>query len=640
MEDRRDVPTVGTRVSHSGTGKAGAFELLEPLEFFHGLRDEVLDDLIRNCDEVTLPAGEVLFRQGDESDALYIVSTGRLVVSLQQEGKQPFVIYEAARGQMVGEMGLLTGETRSASVSSLRDSVLLRLEKDRFEKLLERHPSLTRRIAWDLSRRLKQSNSRVVQREYSVKTFALMPAGEVAPTSHFCQRLLESLSQVGVGRRITRTVVEEAVGTFNPSDTRVINWLDEQEAKFAFLIYETDLGPSEWTSRCIRQADRILAVAPYTNGRGLNEIEAELAQMDRVAEQNGANPAHPRIDLILVHQGADYSPLGTPEWLKARRVEEHYHVSAKRDGDFTRLAKVLMGKAFGLVLSGGGARGFAHIGALQAIEEEGIAIETIGGTSQGALIGAQYAMGMKPEEMVSENRRLFREFRPFKGDKTFPIFSLVTGKTTNRGLQHLFGKIHISDLKIPFFSVAANLSMAKLIVERDDFVWRAIRSSMSLPVLMPPVIKNGQLIVDGGVLNNFPVDVMRQHCNGEVIAVDVSPPVDLLADCEDRHSLGVGDFLRRKFQKKSGAIPHLLEILMRTAFLSSIHHREQMSKYADILIHPAMAGFSLFDWENLEVLVEIGYKETKEELKNWKEQNQALVLSDSLKRPSPLPTPA
>jgi len=277
---------------------------------------------------------------------------------------------------------------------------------------------------------------------------------------------------------------------------------------------------------------------------------------------------------------------------------------------------VLTGRAVGLVLGGGGSRGFAHIGALRAIEEAGIPIESIGGTSQGALIGAQYAMGLTPREMIEINRTMFREFRPFKGDRTIPIHSFVTGVTSNRGLQNLFGKLHISDLKIPFFSIAANLSMATLIVDRHHPVWKAVRCSMSLPGLMPPVIEGGNLIVDGGVLNNLPVDIMRESCDGSVIAVDVSPPVDMLVECEDREHLRFIDFARRKLSGRK-RIPNLIEIINRTAFLSSIHHREEMARHADLLIHPQMAGYGLLDWHLLEKLVEIGYDTTQARLKEW-----------------------
>ena len=141
---------------------------------------------------------------------------------------------------------------------------------------------------------------------------------------------------------------------------------------------------------------------------------------------------------------------------------------------------------------------------------------------------------------------------------------------------------------------------------------------MGLPGLLPPVIDNGNLIVDGGLLNNLPVDVMRRQCNGAIVAVDVSPPIDLLADCEDRMYLSSFDFMRRKFsrKKKSAGVPHLIEILMRAAFLSSIKNREELAKQADLCIHPPMAGYGLLAWESLEELVEVGYNVTREQLKN------------------------
>src|SRR6202000_2786896 len=130
---------------------------------------------------------------------------------------------------------------------------------------------------------------------------------------------------------------------------------------------------------------------------------------------------------------------------------------------------------------------------IRALEEAGITIEAIGGTSLGALIAAQYAFGFTPTEMVDTNRLLFREFRPFKGDYTLPFYSFVSGKRTNKGLQNLFGKTHTSDLRIPFFCVSNNLSLAKVIVHRSDPVWKAVRCSMGLPGLMPPIIEHGQL---------------------------------------------------------------------------------------------------------------------------------------------------
>jgi len=599
--------------------KHEAYDFLKPLGFFAGLGTPILRDVSRNCTKVLIPAGHVLFRQGDASDSLYIVSTGRLDVSIDRDGI-PTTVSELGRGEFVGEMGVFTGEPRSATVTSLRDSLLLRLAKDRFDVLFELHPELARRIACNLSLRLKHSNVRPIHRLHSVRTFAVIPAGETAPTGDFIAKLSHALGEIGPTRVITKAIVEEATGRTDLSDAGVVHWLDEQESRHSYLIYEADLKPSAWTSRCIRQADRLLAVGRFDAGRGLNEIEKELAQNGSTATGSAAVRAHPRIRLILLHGDPGYRPSGTPEWLKPRLADRHYHVCSENPADFTRLARSLTGKAVGLVLGGGGSRGFAHIGALRALEEAGITIEMIGGTSQGALIGAQYAMGLGPDQMIEVNRKLFRDFRPFKGDRTIPIHSFVTGVTSNRGLQGLFGKLHIADLKLPFFSVAANLSLATLIVDRHHEVWKAVRCSMSLPGLMPPVIEGGHLIVDGGVLNNLPVDVMRKNCNGPVIAVDVSPPVDMLVDCDDRESIRFMDFFRRKLSRqKKGAIPNLIEIINRTAFLSSIHHREAMAKHADLLVHPPMAGYGLMDWHKLETLVDIGYRTTKERLKQWTE---------------------
>jgi predicted acylesterase/phospholipase RssA/CRP-like cAMP-binding protein len=597
-----------------------AFHAFESHGLFSDLSPKALLDISHQSTEVFVPAGHVVFRQGDPSDSLYIVAAGRLEISIEQNGHEPTSVFEAGTGEIVGEMGLLGGDPRSATVISLRDSLLFRLSKDTFEQLLNAHPALTRRIACNLSERLRQSNTRTYRRNYPVKTFAIMPAGEPAANTNFVEQFTRALSEIGPTRRITKETVERELKSTDMSDRRVAYWLNEQESRFAFLVYETDLYPSPWTSRCLRQADRLLSVAHFDQKRELNDIERRLAN---TGPRSSASNRHPRTDLVLLHRDSTSRPSGTPEWLAGRSVKQHHHLYGNSPKNFARLARVLTGKAAGLVLGGGGARGFAHIGAIKAIEEAGITIETVGGTSQGALIGAQYAMGLTPDEMIETNRALFRDYRPFKGDLTLPFFAFVTGSASNKGLQALFGGTKIADLRIPFFCISANLSLAKVIVERDEAVWKAVRCSMALPGLMPPVIKGGQLIIDGGVLNNLPVDVMRENCNGSVIAIDVSPPEDLLADGQDRDSLGFLDFVRRKLfdRKGGGSIPNLIEILMRTAFLSSIRHRETMAKHADLLVHPPMSGFSLLGWKNLETIVEIGYRTTRDKLKSWNDSS-------------------
>ena len=423
----------------------GALELLRGLDFFAGLSEAILADVARSCHLVVAPAGHLVFRQGDASDSLYIVSAGRLDISVENGDLEPVSVAEAGRGQIFGEMGLLTGEPRSATVGSMRDSLLFRLPKESFEELIARHPALTRRIACDLSNRLKKSNQEISRTRHLPKTFAVIPAGAGGPVAWFTRELIRALSEIGATRHITAALVDECVGGGDMSDARLVHWLTEQEARFDFLIYEAEASLSSWTSRCIRQADRILAVAPFEGPRALNEVEARLARLAVEAPRT-----HPHVNLILLHSDSATEPSGTPEWLEGRAIERHHHLWTDRPQHFTRLARVLAGRAVGLVLGGGGARAFAHIGAIQALEEAGITIETIGGTSQGALVGAQYAQGLTPAQMVETNRKLFREFRPFKGDFTLPFYSFVTGKRTNKGLQQLFGKMFISDLRIPF----------------------------------------------------------------------------------------------------------------------------------------------------------------------------------------------
>src|SRR6185437_7568175 len=112
------------------------------------------------------------------------------------------------------------------------------------------------------------------------------------------------------------------------------------------------------------------------------------------------------IELVLMHRGSDRA-FGTIEWLRHRTIAGHHHVYAAQSGSYDRLARFVTGMANGLVLSGGGARGFAHIGVLRALREAAIPVDVIGGSSMGAIIAAQFAAGFTPEAMVDLNRRAF-----------------------------------------------------------------------------------------------------------------------------------------------------------------------------------------------------------------------------------------
>jgi NTE family protein/lysophospholipid hydrolase len=291
-------------------------------------------------------------------------------------------------------------------------------------------------------------------------------------------------------------------------------------------------------------------------------------------------------------------------------------VQVDRAADFQRLARHVAGRAIGLVLGGGGARGFAHIGVIRALQEAGVPIDRVGGTSMGAVIAAQYAGGLKPEEMTEINRRGWIGLRPHR-EFTLPLVSLVSGRRAGRMLKMMFGDQSIEDLWLNYFCVSTNLSRAELMVHRQGPVRRWLRASISIPGTAPPLIDDsGDLLIDGGVLDNVPVAAMRDLGESEIIAVDVSPDVELVVRAGMKLApspwrLLTDRILRRKVVH---AFPSLFQILYRTSLLSSIRTGRGGRGAVAMYLEPPTSRFETFQMESLDEIVESGYRYAVEQL--------------------------
>jgi hypothetical protein len=158
---------------------------------------------------------------------------------------------------------------------------------------------------------------------------------------------------------------------------------------------------------------------------------------------SGVGRARKRKSLVLLHRNDAQSPSGTRRWLALRQMDQHFHLRWQNEADFGRLARCVAGRAIGLALGGGAARGFAHIGVIRALEEAGIPIDIVGGTSVGALIAAQWAMGWNAQRILDASRTYV--LSP-QNDYTLPLVALLTGHRTSELLQNLFGKLDIQDL--------------------------------------------------------------------------------------------------------------------------------------------------------------------------------------------------
>jgi NTE family protein/lysophospholipid hydrolase len=560
-----------------------------------------------------LPSGETLFPAGGAADSLYIVVTGRLAV-LDVHGA---LVAEIGPGETVGEMALLTGAPRSATVRAIRDSELVRLSRTGFERLVERQPRAALAIAQMVGERLKKTTERSRAAPPSA-TLCLVPCGRGSLGADFGSRLAGALARHGsvlhlTGAAVDRELEPGAAQTApdDPENGLIAAWLCEMEARHAIVLYETDPDVTPWTRRCLRQADRVLLVAPADGDPAVNPLEERL-----LGEPGG------RRDLVLLRASEHPAPGRAARWLAPRRVAAHHHVGERDEEDLARLARFLTGRAVGLALSGGGARGYVHIGAIRAMREAGIPIDAIAGTSMGACVGAMCALRWPVEAMIRAGRKGFVRARPLV-DYTVPLVSLLSGRRLVRILRDMFGEICIEDLPLKYFCVSADLTTGAAMAHEQGLLRKYLRASMGAPGLFPPVADNGSLLVDGGLLNNLPADLLERFCDrSRIVAVNCNPRFDLQTNTPYGDSLSAGRLLWSWVHPFGGRmrVPNIHQILERTTMLGSIEAAERYENGgAGLYLHPPTDTWGLFDFDHIETISEHGYRLAVDRIRAWKE---------------------
>ncbi len=447
--EKKDTPTV-TQMARIIKQRLRQNRLIKLLPAFLGpLNEKIINEIENHTEWRHLKRDQILFHQGDSEDNLYILVCGRLkAVVTSNENER--VVGEIEPGESIGEMAMFSPEPRSASIHAVRDSELIMFTKKNFEDFSKKYPQILMAVTRTIIARLRRTISAPEKKE-SPLSIAILPITDNVPSADFCEQLASHLSSIKPTLHLNSKSLDKLMGTPGISRTpenqgqsiRVSAWLDEQEHNYSFIVYEADKKASNWTKRCARQADRVLLLADTSGGPSKSNIEEKL-----FAGGNGITSAGQT--LVLLHRNGNPLPSGTGNWYKDRQLENHHHIYLDRDADFARLARYISGRTTGLVLGGGGARGLAHIGVLRAFQEAGISIDSIGGTSMGAVIASQYALGWDIETMVRTNKTIFLEQKPFK-DFTLPLVSFLKSKKIGNIIKEGYGGAEIEDLLINFF---------------------------------------------------------------------------------------------------------------------------------------------------------------------------------------------
>uniref|UniRef100_A0A8C3DM60 lysophospholipase n=2 Tax=Passeriformes TaxID=9126 RepID=A0A8C3DM60_CORMO len=634
-EIMREQPSVVLSVAHTVAARMSPF--VRQMDF-------AIDWMAVEAGRAAVP------RQGDKSDCTYIVLNGRLRSVIQKGSGKKELVGEYGRGDLVGVVEALTRQPRATTVHAVRDTELAKLPEGTLNNIKRRYPQVVTRLIHLLSQKIlgnlqqlrgpfagsglgMASSSEPINPTSNLSTVAVLPVCDEVPMAAFTLELQHALNAIGPTLLLTSDIIRARLGSSaleSIQEYRLSGWLAQQEDIHRIVLYQTDCTLTPWTLRCIRQADCILIV-------GLGDQEPALGELEQMLENTAVRALK---QLVLLHREDGPGPARTVEWLNMRSwCSGHLHIrcprrvfsrrspaklremyekvfekSADRHSDFSRLARVLTGNTIALVLGGGGARGCSHIGVIKAMEESGIPIDLVGGTSIGAFIGALYAeerSAVRTKQRAREWARCMNSVFETVLDLTYPITSMFSGSAFNASINRVFQDKQIEDLWLPYFNVTTDITASAMRVHTDGSLWRYVRASMTLSGYLPPLCdpKDGNLLMDGGYINNLPADIARNMGAKTVIAIDVGSQ-DETDLCNYGDSLSGWWLLWKRLNPwaEKVKVPDMAEIQSRLAYVSCVRQLEvvKSSSYCEY-IRPPIDRFKTMDFGKFdEIYVSLG----------------------------------
>jgi NTE family protein len=547
---------------------------------------------------VSLARGDWLFRVGDTADAVYVVRLGHIEVL--SDGATPATLNTLTRGAVLGELALLSDSVRSASIRALRDSELLRIDRDSFHALLGSMPELAIGLTRTLSRQLQASRAIPVARRPRPVTVALYALDGGVPLLDLADELSRNMCAWGSVAVLYPERAEPQPG----ADARFAALIErcEQDHDQVLMVCGTSVAAvsssssssssSQWDDFCLARADRVLVVAAEPTP------ESTPTSDRRIASLQGAD---------LLGWGVQPGQQGLTGLLEALRPGS---VHAVRTGpeqreDIARVARRLTGRSPGVVLSGGGARAFAHLGVLDVLQDAGVRFDRVGGVSMGAFVGGLLACG---HDSAAIDAYCYEEWvrRNPINDYTLPRAALIKGHKAEAMLDRVFGDVCVEELARSFYCASVNLRGNRLTIQREGPMAQAVGASMALPLIAPPLRRGGDLLIDGSLLDNLPLGPMSGSGEGPVLAIDVKggeerPALAVGAGSEQARTLdGASATVSAVPARERRRLPSLPETMARIALLSSANTGESARRHADLAITVRVSGVGLLEFHQID----------------------------------------
>ncbi|MBX3723455.1 MAG: patatin-like phospholipase family protein [Turneriella sp.] len=596
-------------------------EVVRQSLLFRNIGKIQLGKILRHFHILQLHKGDYLFRAEQRSRRMYIVTDGKLRVekTAATSPETPAIrIAALTAGDIVGEVAILTGERHSGQVRALTDATLVAISKQELAPLLRRYPTLLQNLTRIEAMRLRHNigHERESVRELGFilhlyfTTLADYRAAESTTTALLAHENKRSLfiMDKDVHKFPTISALRRHVSGLllkNPSIYLAVNsggadierwWAMVQMADRLVITLSEDPGS-------------VTKAANFLNDRRLNAKVSLLNPMVITMRHAARENLVPTEIEEILRLGVRFRlKMDKDYWEK----DKHPNFELK----CRTIARAISDSTQGIAFGGGGARALSEIGVVSVLERHGIHFDHVAGTSMGALIATFYAQGLSSRQMSQK----FREFLPDDSGLlryNLPFISFFRDRSVNRILQRLFGRLRIEDLPIPLTIIAADLISGQEIRIQKGLVWRAIRASMSLPVIFAPVRYHGHYLVDGGAINNVPGNVLRDQGVGRVLGINCTPLEDdaikeYLSSTNLFQLLRPGGKFWRNLKRFLRIVrifftrPPILQIANRAMMLEGSELIRQKSGEFDILLSPDVARFGLFEFDRREEIIDAG----------------------------------
>jgi NTE family protein len=588
--------------------------LLRVHDYFRGVSEEALQDVLQHGQVRYYSAGSVVHEANVALSTVGFVLLGRLkALRVNAHGAESF-LRMIERGEQYGMIFGALAEPVPARLVALESTAVLCLDYEQALALPHRYPDLRRVWLQTIAGALRKHFFAAVPRQAPM---ILALIHESPETRRAAERLMHRLSEIG-----------EKLAVFSDSD----EWRGLPGIRFRFLreggrVLEPDeirqqvrewqdagriifdISSDKWTDRAVRLleiVDRAIYFVPAASSadavRRLQALDLPArGWRDKISIAwllESDAPVAPAVPNLRDVAARDFKIVNTPPGLPWGRAVAY---------GLERLVHDLRGVRIGVALGGGAARGMSHLGVLKALEQNGIVVDMIAGTSSGAMTGIVYASGLDPDYSAIQFSRDLRPswlFRHMPGGEHWYLLWKYRRGQFDPMLRKYLRNWKLEQLVVPCVSVTVDLVAGTSVVREQGDAIHAILESINLPVLSTPIRRNGQALIDGGLVNNIPADVLVARGCNFVIAVSVTAKLEK----QFCHITPDSPMPRKK--------PTVVQTLLRSLQVQNHNLNALGVQPAEVMIAPDVTGFELTAFTRTQELAAIGEEAALEQIPN------------------------